>query len=207
MALIKHLRRPGIEEVLSLLYLTECSQLHDAGIVIPSLDKCAWEHRTRVQTQACGPTRGQRAANCYFGGFRGRHKLKGTSGEPHPAAGGAEPRPPRLSPAALWHKMDGESWPILPRAQGRESNFSSQSLKLLEQKKIIKRSAVPNRGDCGRSVCKDPGCVELQRLRHHPSHLTGQGPRDAGHSWVLSQEANVLPEAKYKHPPTSPGKA
>lgn len=40
--------------------------------------------------------------------------------------------------------MDGQSWPILPRALGKESNFSSQSLKLLVQEKIIKHLAVPN---------------------------------------------------------------
>lgn len=82
--------------------------------------------------------------------------------------------------------MDGQSWPILPQALGKESNFSSQSLKLLVQKKIIKHLAVPNLGDHSRRVCKDLPCKELAQLHHCPSDLTAQGPRDACHSRVLS---------------------
>lgn len=78
--------------------------------------------------------------------------------------------------------MDGQSWPILPGAQGRESNFSSQSLKLLVQKKIIKHLAVPSRGDHRRRGCRAPGCEELQCLSHRPSHLSVQGPSNARRS-------------------------
>ena len=80
--------------------------------------------------------------------------------------------------------MDGQSWPILPQAQGRDSNFSSQRLKLLVQKKIIKHAAVPNQGDCRQRICRDPamGSFTVHATVPHTSLPRAPGmPATLGH--------------------------
>lgn len=87
-------------------------------------------------------------------------------------------------------RTDGQSWPILPRAQEKDSNFSSQCLKLLVQKKIIKHAAVPNRGDCRQRICRDPtmGSFTVHATVPHTSL-----PRDPGMPATLGHHPRKQP--------------
>ena len=111
-------------------------------------------------------------------------QLRGLLGEPQLITEHWTSPPPRLSPATFWCRMDGQSWPILPQAQGRDSNFSSQRLKLLVQKKIIKHAAVPNRGDCRQRIRRDPamGSFTVHAAVPHISPPRAPGmPATLGH--------------------------